>query len=86
MAEQTILDRPNELDVIKSSAATVIRAAVREGLLNGFAGTHGAADVIIDMLQDSVCVELARKSNAWAMAVLAGVQMAPDLIKEVSGG
>ncbi len=85
MAEQ-ILDRPSELEVIKRSAAAVVRAAVRAGLKNGVVRSTGAAEVLIDALEDAVCEQLARKETAWALAVIAGVQMAPDLVKEVPRG
>ena len=81
-----VLDRPSDQEAYRRSAAAVIRAAVRDGLKNGIVRTTGPAEALIDALEDAVCAQLARREVAWALAYIAGVQMAPDLIKEVSRG
>ncbi len=78
-----MFDREPDQDIIRRAAESLVRQRVRDGL------TAAVGDVIdegldranfIDLATDSVCGQLGRRDTAWALAYIAGVQMAPALL------
>jgi len=68
---------------IMRDASETIRRAVREAVLES-TRANGPYHQQLEELEEAVITALARRDIAWALAYVAGVQMAPELLRRMA--
>lgn len=78
--------RPDPEALFRQKAAMAVREKIREALREAaHDASHDASfGPLIDDLEDAVCRALADREIAWALAYIAGVQMAPEILRLAS--
>jgi len=77
------LPRRDPHEVLRRSAEDTIRRAARASVIDSVATYQSLAEQL-DAIEDALCNALADPSIAWALAYVAGVQMAPELLKRAA--